>query len=359
MDRNFAFNMLRKEKRKKESGGGPSAAPKLSYGSNARLPVAGTRTGGSRSRSFAMPPSANAVVFAQYVKTNADSSRHMVQFVDYLENKNRKPWEERKFFDRENTGLDKDLVLKDLLLNQGKDISMHKLVLSPGDNSVNQLEYTRETMERLEEQLGYNLNWVAMDQYNTDHHHTHVIVSGRIPEQDHEDRGESMDRHAESWARFKEGKDLKLTRENLADMRTAGNEHLLRERGIDYELDLAIAREFGIDYWSCDKYMRDQLEHDPGRSDYLHRDFMERELGLTGWQKDYDSLQELGIENSQYDRQVAKEFGFYSSYDLDSPFVDDTDRTADQLFDMQTNGFEDFHALGGGDDREQDIYGGE
>lgn len=39
-------------------------------------------------------------------------------------------------------------------------------------------EFTRETMSRMERDLGVQLDWVAIDHHNTDNPHTHVIVRG-------------------------------------------------------------------------------------------------------------------------------------------------------------------------------------
>ncbi|GIK48517.1 MAG: hypothetical protein BroJett013_12140 [Alphaproteobacteria bacterium] len=39
-------------------------------------------------------------------------------------------------------------------------------------------EFTRETMSRMERDLGAQLDWVAIDHHNTDNPHTHVIVRG-------------------------------------------------------------------------------------------------------------------------------------------------------------------------------------
>lgn len=39
-------------------------------------------------------------------------------------------------------------------------------------------EFTRETMARMERDLGVQLDWVAIDHHNTDNPHTHVIVRG-------------------------------------------------------------------------------------------------------------------------------------------------------------------------------------
>jgi type IV secretory pathway VirD2 relaxase len=61
------------------------------------------------------------------------------------------------------------------------DRHQFRIIVSPEDG----IEYedlkplTRRLMERVEEDLGTKLDWVAVDHYNTGHPHTHIIVRGK------------------------------------------------------------------------------------------------------------------------------------------------------------------------------------
>ena len=68
---------------------------------------------------------------------------------------------------------------------------MHTLILSPGDNTIDLADYTRESMKALEERLGHNLDWYATTHENTDHYHAHVVIAGRIQQIEHERQGRS------------------------------------------------------------------------------------------------------------------------------------------------------------------------
>lgn len=46
--------------------------------------------------------------------------------------------------------------------------------------------YIRDLMQRMEEDLGTRLDWVAVDHFNTGHPHTHIVVRGK------DDRGEDL-----------------------------------------------------------------------------------------------------------------------------------------------------------------------
>jgi len=114
--------------------------------------------------------------------------------VTYLNNKTRGQWkahgrylarESATFendakalgFNRENDGID---VARQLEGWQGAgDERMFKLIVSPefGDR-VELSRLTRGLIERMEEDLGTKLAWVAVEHHNTEHPHVHVVVRG-------------------------------------------------------------------------------------------------------------------------------------------------------------------------------------
>jgi type IV secretory pathway VirD2 relaxase len=78
-------------------------------------------------------------------------------------------------------GADSDKIDRAAWLDQAKDDRhQFRIIVSPEDG----IEYedlkplTRRLMERVEEDLGTPLDWVAVDHYNTGHPHTHIIVRG-------------------------------------------------------------------------------------------------------------------------------------------------------------------------------------
>lgn len=316
-----AFSMLDDErpKRKRSGSTGKTAKPRLSKGSSPRLRFSGRSCGYSMKRYPARPSRPNAVVKAAYVKSNSDAHRHTIQLVDYLKDRSKKPWEERKFFDREQVDLRREDIINRLADQRGEDIAMYKLILSPGDNSVNLKVYTRETMDRLEENLGYRVDWIAIDQYNTEHYHSHVIVAGKIPEQLPTDRGKDkeLEQYIDRWAQHKEGMDLRLNKSNLQAMREAGNDYISRDRSIERELDLSIQREFGIDNWTRDRELYERLKIDIW---YQDRTAEDRDLHLKSSREDYEKNREIGIDNRDYDRQIAYDLGLSKTYQLGRPF---------------------------------------
>ncbi|WP_084618668.1 DUF3363 domain-containing protein [Thalassobaculum salexigens] len=53
-----------------------------------------------------------------------------------------------------------------------------RLILSPENASNDMEKFTRQVMERMEEDLGTGLEWKAVVHYNTDHPHAHVVLRG-------------------------------------------------------------------------------------------------------------------------------------------------------------------------------------
>ena len=114
--------------------------------------------------------------------------------VTYLNNKTRGQWqahgrylarESATFendakavgFNRESDGID---VVRQLDVWQGAgDERMFKLIVSPefGDR-VELSRLTRGLIERMEEDLGTDLEWVAVEHHNTEHPHIHIVVRG-------------------------------------------------------------------------------------------------------------------------------------------------------------------------------------
>jgi type IV secretory pathway VirD2 relaxase len=60
------------------------------------------------------------------------------------------------------------------------DQRLFKIVVSPEDGDRLQMQaYTREFMARLQAHVGKDLEWAAIDHYNTGHPHAHVVLRGK------------------------------------------------------------------------------------------------------------------------------------------------------------------------------------
>lgn len=79
------------------------------------------------------------------------------------------------------SALSDDADLADFEQRGRKDRHQFRFIVSPEDAA--ELEdlhrYTRDLMQRMEQDLGTQLDWVAVDHWNTDNPHTHIVLRGR------------------------------------------------------------------------------------------------------------------------------------------------------------------------------------
>lgn len=155
----------------------------------------------------------------KYLKGRSASSkaRKHVNYIAFRsETRDEKDRGSRKFFDGTRDRIEPEEV-KDLIYEQAKekDFIMHKLILSPGIESVDMKEYTREVMEKFAEKKRLDLEWRAVIHKNTDHQHAHVVIMGKD----------------------KRGYDVTIRKEDHQFLRQAGDEYLEREHKLDRFLD--------------------------------------------------------------------------------------------------------------------------
>jgi type IV secretory pathway VirD2 relaxase len=56
---------------------------------------------------------------------------------------------------------------------------VHKITLAPEINPGDKKAFTREVMKKLGSEKGLDLQWMAVEHNNTDHHHIHVVILGK------------------------------------------------------------------------------------------------------------------------------------------------------------------------------------
>ena len=160
------------EKSKQGRGGGGGGKPRIRFGNT-----------GPRGRHYGKPPKGTvAIAKNKYIKAGKGSRPAIREHLRYIQERERGEREpERKFFDRDRDGIERPEVYEKMLENRGDRTAMHTLILSPGDNSIDIRDYTRESMEALEERMGHKLDWYATIHENTDHYHAHVVIAGKVP----------------------------------------------------------------------------------------------------------------------------------------------------------------------------------
>jgi type IV secretory pathway VirD2 relaxase len=126
-----------------------------------------------------------------------------------------------------------------------------RFIISPEDGAeLGDLKtFTRELMLDVERDLGTKLDWVAVDHWNTDNPHVHVLIRGRADD----------------------GQDLVISREYISrGFRDRAAERVTLELGPrgEQEIRTALEREVGSDRWTTlDRALRDISDECGGVAD--------------------------------------------------------------------------------------------
>lgn len=261
-----------------------SAFPKmqLNTSSGSRLYVKTTRSG--RPRKYFREGYSNkadrikSIVKSSFIRNNKDSTRHIIQHVDYMMKSkidhDREP-DVRKLFDRNGQEITREQGIEMAMRNRGQ-FAGHKLILSPGINDIDLVDYARDQMRVLEERLGVKMEYSFAYQKNTDNYHIHVQVPGKAERAFGLKGGEGKHRRI----------DIKLDRSDFAAMREAGDryvaKHLYLDRMTDKVVEMDLLRE------THGKEARDKQN----RYDREAR----KDLGMELTRHDFEALKELGVE---------------------------------------------------------------
>ncbi len=108
-----------------------------------------------------------------------------------------------------------------------------RLIVSPDDAlEMNDLKgFTRELVGQMEKDLGTRLEWVAVDHWNTEHPHVHLIVRGKR----------------------EDGADLVIARDYIKEgMRDRARDLITQELGprTDHDIRRALERQVGAERWT-------------------------------------------------------------------------------------------------------------
>ena len=126
-----------------------------------------------------------------------------------------------------------------------------RFIVSPEDAAqlADLRTFTRELMADVERDLGTRLDWVAIDHWNTDNPHVHVLIRGKA----------------------EDGQDLVISRDYISrGFRDRAAERVTLELGPRSELEIrsALEREVDAERWtSLDRALRDIADENGGVAD--------------------------------------------------------------------------------------------
>lgn len=176
-----------------------------------------------------------------------------------------------------------DVDAEDFAKRCENDRHHFRLIVSPDDalELADLKKFTGELMGQMERDLGTKLDWAAVDHWNTEHPHIHVIV-----------RGVGDD-----------GKDLVISRDYIREgMRGRARELITRELGPRTEIDIrrSLERQIGAERWT-------EIDRDLART--IQRDGMIDMAPEPGRQPDASHALRMGrlrkLERLDLARQIA------------------------------------------------------
>lgn len=141
--------------------------------------------------------------------------------ISYLERDGAGPGEERAAFYNDHA---EDLSGQDWLKDHSDERHHFRFIVSPEDGEqLDDLKpFIRDLVGQMEIDLETRLDWVAVDHFNTEHPHTHIVMSGRCDD----------------------GRDLIIPRDYIAGgIRERGSALLTRELGLQTEAELSAKLE--------------------------------------------------------------------------------------------------------------------
>lgn len=120
--------------------------------------------------------SRRVLVKARVIKMTAYGVGAAKLHLRYLDREGTGQTAEREgFFDREQEGIQRQEVDA---IREGEP-HQFRLIVSPEDaERLDLKDYTRKLMEQVESDLGRKLDWKAVNHYNTDNPHTHIVIHG-------------------------------------------------------------------------------------------------------------------------------------------------------------------------------------
>ena len=292
-----AFIALYSEQNKSKIGAS-GCQPKIELtGNQSRSNIAQTRQGAVKHNSVSaiskrsLSTSANRInVIAKvsFKQNDSVSKKSLSATINYnLDRERGIDEQERSLFTSRLSDIDRSAAKEEIEKTFGEKIAFNKIILSSGDNHVNQKDFTRAVIAEWQKSLEKEFEYYAVEHRNTDYHHVHIIIPARTS------AGQS---------------DLSFSRENIASLREIGGDYLARDRFIDRDLDREIALEFG----------RDKLDKEVEKLFRIsHKDY-EREqtsLNLQTYKEMRTEQKELGLlfkydpeQNSRLKDQSAEDY---------------------------------------------------
>ena len=211
----------------RKAGGGVSRSGKIAASNRSRF-GSGQVASLQASRRIT-PRSRGAVVKARVVRHTARAGS-LSQHLTYLRREGvTRDGEQARLFGPESDSVDVDAFTE----RCREDRHHFRFIVSPDDalEMEDLRAFTRDLARQMERDLGTGLDWVAVDHWNTEHPHVHLIVRGRRDD----------------------GQDLVISRDYIKEgMRDRARDLITQELGPRTELDIrrSLERQIEAERWT-------------------------------------------------------------------------------------------------------------
>lgn len=228
--------------------------------------------GGGRSTAFA--GARRVMIKARVHRLSGSGAGTQRAHISYLERDGAgKDKEPAEFYNDVSEGLDGQEWLKE----HADERHHFRFIVSPEDGEKLQdlKPFIRDLVSQMEIDLETKLDWIAVDHYNTEHPHTHIVMSGKRDD----------------------GKDLVISKNYLSHgMRERGSAFLTRELGLQTEPELAakLERETALrKVTRMDRILMRQMD----RNGAVNLDNLRR--NRPHYQKRLQTLRSMGLARHQ------------------------------------------------------------
>lgn len=213
----------------------------------------------------------------------------------------------REMFTEEGENIDPKALRKAIKELGASKVVVHKLTLAPEINPADKKAFTREVMDQLAREKGLDLQWVAVEHNNTDHHHIHVVVLGKD----------------------KQGKEVRIDKKDYPKMKEYGDRYLERCHPLEMERareDRERKEKERLNAYKKEREAERQERIKEGLElPFLHKKII-REMyePYEQWRKQQDEKERL-----QAERELQKtSAGDQENPGLEKPFFQDTIKAA-------------------------------
>jgi type IV secretory pathway VirD2 relaxase len=211
----------------RKAGGGVSRSGKIASGNRSRF--GNGKVASLQASRRITPRSRGAVVKARVVRHTARAGS-LSQHLTYLRREGvTRDGEKARMFGPEIESVDVDAFTE----RCREDRHHFRFIVSPDDalEMEDLRAFTRDLARQMEKDLGTGLDWVAIDHWNTEHPHVHLIVRGRRDD----------------------GQDLVISRDYIKEgMRDRARDLITQELGPRTELDIrrSLERQIEAERWT-------------------------------------------------------------------------------------------------------------